>query len=151
MMPAGHMGHYASSRSNTLQHRSQVHTSQITWVKKGESRFSGADQDPRIKPGLLLDLLDVALIVVPVLGTLDLQLHFLYLLSLSCPLLLPHLGLAAEQLLVRLTVAAAQAVPQSGELAVVVVEVQMVHRMTGGAIDEGRVGDVFTVVCGKGV
>ena len=70
----------------------------------------------------------------------------LHLLGLAGPLLLAHLGFPAEELLVGLAVAATHAIPQRGKLAVVVVEVEVVHRVAGGAIHDGAVGHVLTVV-----
>ena len=65
---------------------------------------------------------------------------------MALPLLLTHLSLATEQLLVGLAVAPTQAVPQGRELAVVVVEVQVVHRVAGGSIDDGAVGHILAVM-----
>lgn len=62
------------------------------------------------------------------------------------PLLLAHLGLASEELFVRLAVAATHAIPQGGKLAVVVIEVEMVHCVTRRAVHQGTVGDVFAVM-----
>lgn len=70
----------------------------------------------------------------------------LHLLGLALPLLITHLGLAAEELLVRLAVATAQAVPKSGELAVVVVEVQMVHGVAGSTVHDRAIGNVLAIV-----
>nr|POE65074.1 hypothetical protein CFP56_34742 [Quercus suber] len=84
--------------------------------------------------------------VTAVVFALDLDDHLLHLLGLAGPLLLAHLLLLLEQLVVGLAVAAADAIPQGGELAVVVVEVKVVHGVAGGAVDDGRVGDVLAVV-----
>jgi hypothetical protein len=65
---------------------------------------------------------------------------------LSVPLVGGHLGLLDEQLRVGLAVGATKTVPEGGELAIVVVEVQVVHGVASRAVDDGRVGDVFTVV-----
>lgn len=70
----------------------------------------------------------------------------LHLSRLPLPLLLPHLRLALEELIVGFSVAAAQTIPQRGELAIIIVEVEMVHRVARGAIDDGRIGHVFPVV-----
>lgn len=67
-------------------------------------------------------------------------------LDLALPFGLSHLGLAAEELVVGLAVAATEAVPEGGELTVVVVEVQMVHGVAGGTVDDRAVGDIFTIV-----
>lgn len=70
----------------------------------------------------------------------------LHLLCLLLPLLLTHLSLALEKLLVGLAVASTHAVPERRVLAVVVVKVEMVHGVACSAVDDGAVGDVFTVV-----
>jgi hypothetical protein len=77
---------------------------------------------------------------------LDLLDDLLHLPRLPLPLVLGHLGLPLEQLVVGLPVAATQSVPQGGELTVIVVEVEMVHGVAGGAVDDGGVGDVLAVV-----
>jgi hypothetical protein len=61
---------------------------------------------------------------------LDLADALLHLANLPLPLLLTHLALAAEQLVVGLAVAAAQAVPERGVLAVVVVKVEVMPILT---------------------
>ena len=81
--------------------------------------------------------------VVVGLDLLDDPFHLLHLLL---PLGLAELGLAVEQLHVGLAVRAAETIPESGELAVVVVKVQVVHGVTCGTVDDGRVCNVFTVV-----
>lgn len=45
-----------------------------------------------------------------------------------------------------MTIGAAKAVPQRGELAIVIIEVEMVHRVAGSAVDDGRFRNVFAVV-----
>lgn len=67
-------------------------------------------------------------------------------LRLKLPLGLAHLLLLVEEIGVGLTVGAAEAVPEGGVLAVVVVEVEMVHGVAGGAIEDGAVGHVLAVV-----
>ena len=84
--------------------------------------------------------------VSPVILALDLLHKLLHLLDLAVPLVLGHLGLTAEQLLVGLAVATAQSIPERGELAVVEVEVQMVHRVAGRAVDHGAVRYVLAIV-----
>jgi hypothetical protein len=84
--------------------------------------------------------------VRPLVLALDLFDQLLHLDDLSVPLVGRHLSFLDEQLGVRLAVGAAEAVPQRRELAVVVVEVQVVHGVAGGAVDDGRVGDVLAVV-----
>lgn len=96
------------------------------------------------KPSLL-DLLGLGLVASIILA-LDLLDNVLHLLDLALPLGLAHLCLAAEELVVGLAVAATETIPESGELSVVVVEVQVVHGVAGGAVDDRTVGDIFTVV-----
>lgn len=84
--------------------------------------------------------------VTSVVLTLDFNHHPLHLFRLSFPLRLAHLLLSPEQLFVRLPVAATKTVPQGCELAVVVVEVQVVHCVACCAIDNGRVGHIFAIV-----
>ena len=74
--------------------------------------------------------------------------NLLHLLALLLPLHFAHLALPAEELLVGFPVAAAQTIPNGGELAVIIIEVEMVHRVAGGAVEDLRVGHVFAVVCG---
>lgn len=77
----------------------------------------------------LLDLLRLgdAGVVGAVVLALDVLDDALHLLGLALPLGLGELGLRVEELLVGLAVGAAEAVPEGGELAVVVVEVEMVQ------------------------
>jgi hypothetical protein len=51
-----------------------------------------------------------------------------------------------EELIVGPPVAATEAVPERGELAVIVVEVQVVHCVAGGAVDDGRVVRILAIV-----
>lgn len=118
----------------------------IKWFS-GQSSYHRATVSTRSSARVLQILLRLALgIVRPVILTLDLLDKLLHLLDLAIPLILGHLCLATEQLLVGLAVAAAQSVPQGRELAVVEVEVEMVHRVAGGAVDDGAVVDVLAVV-----
>lgn len=84
--------------------------------------------------------------VRPVVLALDLLDQLLHLNDLPVPLVGGHLGLLDEQLRVRLAVRTTETIPEGGELAVVVVEVQVVHGVASGAVDDGRVGDVLAVV-----
>lgn len=84
--------------------------------------------------------------VLAVILTLNFLEDSLHLLGLSLPLLLVHFCLATEKFFVGLPVATAHAVPQGGELSIVVVEVEMVHGVAGGSVDHRAVGNVFTVV-----
>lgn len=96
----------------------------------------------------LLDLLRDALgrAIASVVLALNCGDHLLHLLDLATPFIGGHLGLLFEQLFVRLPVAATQSVPQSGELTVVVVEIQVVHSVAGSTIDDGAVRHVLAVV-----
>nr|GFD55168.1 hypothetical protein [Tanacetum cinerariifolium] len=62
------------------------------------------------------------------------------------PLALAHLELLLEQLVIRLSVAAAHAVPERCKLAVVVVEVQVVHGMARSAVDDRRVVCILSIM-----
>jgi hypothetical protein len=57
-----------------------------------------------------------------------------------------HLQLLLEELVVGLPVAAAEAIPEGGELSIVEVEIQVVHGVASGAVDDRVVGNVFAVV-----
>ena len=57
--------------------------------------------------------------------------------TLPFPFCLTHLALATEELLVGLAVGAAHAVPQRGELAIIVIEVEVVHGVAGGSVYDG--------------
>lgn len=96
--------------------------------------------------GLLPDANFLSRTVGPVVLALDFLDELLHLDDLPVPLVGSHLGLLDEQLRVGLAVRSTEAVPESGELAVVVVEVQVVHGVASGAVDDGRVGHVFTIV-----
>lgn len=69
-----------------------------------------------------------------------------HLLGLLFPLLLGHLGLATEKLLVWFAITTSQTIPEGSELSVVIVEVEVMHRVASGAIDDGAVGDVLAIV-----
>jgi len=57
-----------------------------------------------------------------------------------------HLGLAVEKFHIGFPVGASETVPKGSELAIVVVEVQMVHGMTSSTVNYRRVRDVFAVM-----
>jgi len=95
---------------------------------------------------LLLFIIDRSNILAEIIVALDFLHNVLHFLDLLLPLLSVHLRLAVEQFHVGLAVRAAEAVPQRRELAIVVVEVEVVHGVAGGAVDNGGVRDVFTVV-----
>ena len=84
--------------------------------------------------------------VTAIVFSLDILENSLHLLSLTLPLLVTHFGLATEKLLVGLAVAATQTVPEGSELAVVVIEVQVVHGVAGCTVHDGTVGNVLAVV-----
>lgn len=73
----------------------------------------------------LLDLLGSLGAIGSVVVALHLLDNLLHLLGLSLPLGVAHLGLAAEQFVIGLSVAASEAVPEGCELAIVVVEVKV--------------------------
>lgn len=81
--------------------------------------------------------------VIKTFHILESRLHFL---ALPVPFCIAHLTLALEEFLVWLTIGTAKAVPQRGKLAIVIIEVEMVHRVAGSAVDDGRFRNVFTVV-----
>lgn len=84
--------------------------------------------------------------ILAVVGALDRLQDGLHLLGLSLPLLLGHLGLPTEELFIGLAVAASQAVPQRGELSVIVVEVQVVHGVARSTVDDRAVGDILAIM-----
>lgn len=94
----------------------------------------------------LLHLLSLLGAIAPVILALDLVLDLLRLLGLLLPLLGAHLSLAPEEFLIWHAVAAAKTVPEGGELAVVVVEIEVVHCVAGSAVDDGAVSHVLAVV-----
>lgn len=51
-----------------------------------------------------------------------------------------------EKFNIRFPIAATQTIPDSRELAVVEVEIEVVHSMAGGTVDDGGVRDVFAVM-----
>lgn len=67
-------------------------------------------------------------------------------LALLLPLLLGHVLLLVEHALVRLAVAATQAIPQSRVLSIIVVECQVVDTVAGGAIHDGIVRHKFPIM-----
>ena len=95
----------------------------------------------------LADLLRLHLrLVLAIIRALDFLDHLVDSLGLLRPFALAHLELLLEQLIIGLPVATTHAVPQRGKLTVVVVEVQVVHGMASGAVDNGRVVRVLSVV-----
>lgn len=66
--------------------------------------------------------------------------------GLLVPLALAHLQLLLEELVVWLPVRSTKTVPESEELSVVVVEVEMVHSVACGTVDDRRVVCVLAVV-----
>lgn len=92
------------------------------------------------------DFLRLFRLVHPIVFAFNLLPDDLHLLNLLVPLSLAHLELFAEKLIVRLAITATNAIPQRRELAVVVVEVQMVHSVAGSAVDDRIVSVVFAVV-----
>lgn len=94
----------------------------------------------------LFRLLSLRRAVSPIILTLDLLDNLLHLIDLLLPRRRAHLLLLLEQVIIGLPVAAAEAIPQGGELTVVVVEGEVVNRMAGGAVNNGVVGVVLAVV-----
>lgn len=96
----------------------------------------------------LLHLLSHALwwAVTPIILAFHLDHFLLHLFRLSIPLFLAHLRLLVEELHIWLPVASTQSVPERRVLAVVVVEVQVVHRVASGTVDHGTVRNVLSVV-----
>ena len=84
--------------------------------------------------------------IVSVIVAFNLSDKFFHLLALSLPFLLAHFGLSTEQLLVRLPIASAQAIPERCILTIVEVKVEMMHGMACGAVYDRTVGYVFSVV-----
>ncbi len=94
----------------------------------------------------LRNLRRIIIRILPIIFALHLLNDRLHFLLLPLPLLLSHLRLASEELLVWLTVTAAESVPQGRELAVVVVEVEVVHCVACSSVEDWGVGNVFAVV-----
>ena len=94
----------------------------------------------------LADLLRLGSVCAVVVVTLDFFDHLVDGLSLLLPLVLAHLEFLLKELVVGLPVASSKAVPEGCVLSVVVVEVQVVHGVAGGTVDDGRVVRVLAVV-----
>jgi hypothetical protein len=75
--------------------------------------------------------------ILAALATLNNRDHLVDGVGLLLPLALAHFEFLLEELVVGLAVAAAETVPQRGELTVVVVEVQVVHGVARCAVDNG--------------
>lgn len=101
---------------------------------------------PRRLDGRLLAFLRFIRFVFAVVLALDLLRHVLGALRLELPLGRAHLLLLVEEVGVGLAVGAADAVPEGGVLAVVVVEVEVVHSVAGSAINDRAIGHVLAVV-----
>lgn len=98
---------------------------------------------PRTRSPHLLRLLRL---IRPVVFALNFLNDLLHLRALLLPFILAHLQLLSEQLVVWLAVAAAKPIPQRSELAIIVVEIEMVHCVARSAIDNRRISDVLAVV-----
>lgn len=109
---------------------------------------ASTSRDKNHKTNLLFRLLSLAPRgnVRPVVLSLDLPDDLLHFPALLLPLGLGHVLRLVEHALIRLAVAAAQAVPEGGVLAVVVVEGQVVDAVAGGAVDDGVVRHELAVV-----
>lgn len=90
----------------------------------------------------LLSLVTISSVVL----ALHLTLDPLHLLNLSFPLLSTHLRFLRKELLVWCTIAASDSVPKREVLAVIVVEVKMVHSMARSSVNNRAVHDEFAVV-----
>lgn len=90
----------------------------------------------------LLCLVSVRTVVI----TLNLVLDLLHLLNLSPPLLSTHLALLAEELSIRCAVGSSNTIPQCEVLAVVVVEVKVVHGVASRSVDDWGVHNKLSVV-----
>ncbi|KAM3073416.1 hypothetical protein ACMFMF_006622 [Clarireedia jacksonii] len=90
--------------------------------------------------------LQLLILINPIILSLRLQHLLLHLRNLPLPLLLSHLALPPKQLLIWLSIAAPQAIPKSRVLSVVIVEVQMMHGMARGAVENWAIGYILTVV-----
>lgn len=86
-------------------------------------------------------------LVGPVIRPFNFLDQFLGFARLALPFLLAHLEVAIKEFVVRQPVASANAIPEGEELAIVVVEVEVVQSMAGRAIDEWVARSVFTVIC----
>lgn len=69
-----------------------------------------------------------------------------HLLGLPFPFFTCSLGLFLEQFWVRLSIASTKTIPERRKLAVIVVEVQVVHGVAGGPIDDGRIGNILPIM-----
>ena len=74
-----------------------------------------------------------------------------YLFNASLFMLLDTLGLKIlllqETILLRFAVCPAQPIPESHELPIVIVEVQMVHCVAGWPVDNHRISEILGVIC----
>ena len=91
-------------------------------------------------------LLRLFRLIRPVVFALNFLNDLLHLRALLLPHVLAHLQLLSEQLVVWLAVAAAKPIPQRSELAIIVVEIEMVHCVARSTIDNRRISDVLAVV-----
>lgn len=94
----------------------------------------------------LYALLGVVSVFTLIITTFHLFDNGLHLIDLLLPLGLCHLLFGIEQGGVWTSVTSAESVPESGELAVVVVEIQMMICMAGGTIDCWVIGDILSVI-----
>ena len=84
--------------------------------------------------------------VISIIVTFNNLLNLFHLPALPFPFRFAHLTLALEQFVIRFAVRSSHAVPQSGELTIVVIEIEMVHGMTSSTIDEWGVGNVLAII-----
>ena len=93
-----------------------------------------------------LFLLHICQVHTVIIFALNLFHNLLHLLCLPIPLRLAQLVLPPEQLLVRLPIASTDAIPDCGELPVIEREVEVVHRVAGGAVNDLGVHGVLSIV-----
>ena len=85
--------------------------------------------------------------VISIVVALDILLDILHFFALPLPLGFAHFTFPAKQFLVWLPVGAAQSIPQREELAIVVVEIEMMHCVACRTVDYRRISYIFPVIC----
>ena len=74
--------------------------------------------------------------VIPIINALHVLDDLFHLFGLTLPFRFAHFAFPLEEFLIWLTVTPAKTIPEGRELAIIVVEVQMVHGVAGGPIDD---------------
>jgi len=124
---------------NLVTSRSRTHA-----LVHSQARKLARPSQPRsLTPSLRLLLLLAIRSIIFSFHLLNLLLH---LLNLSFPLRLPHLTLPAKQLLIRPSIAPPQPIPKRRILSIIIIKVQMMHRVARRAINNRGVSDVLAVV-----